>query len=429
MNILDAREYRSKHIEKLRKENPHKTVCILKTNVVGSNKNPIYMRFICRYFREIVINTFKDKLIDMGHTPSLDGDYCFFVMDAKGLLVKERMVEIEESTPLGRLIDIDVYNEKNFSRNDLEIEMRKCLICDGYAHFCSRDKTHSEEEIKEKMLEIIQDFLAEQLTTIAVRAIFNELELYPKYGLVSNIDSGCHTDMNYETFVKSALTIKKYITRYIYEGFNETIDYKKLIKIGLKAEKRMFEATNNVNTHKGLVFLLGLFMPAVSNAIIYDLDIEDLQKTITEISKNIIGNYYENIKEKSNPSNSDLIFMKYGIKGVREEALSGLSIIYEIPEFKNHSDDNKYHEYLLHLMAKLDDTTIIHKNDYQVLKEVQEDMKQVINSGGYINNKQKISHISKQYKLRNISPGGSADMLVIKIIYEEIKHLIEKGEA
>ena len=222
---------------------------------------------MCAFFNDILFNTFEDRVILNGHQFSDDGNYCFFVVDEIGTMVKIRTIEIEEETPLGRLIDIDVYHKKSITRQDLSCEMRKCLICDDYAHLCARTQKHSQAEIHQKMTEIIHNFLKDYITNITIKAIYSELELFPKFGLVSHKDSGCHKDMNYETFVKSTFAIKKYITQYIEEGLKHETDPHLLQKIGLQAEKNMFSATGNINTHKGLIFLLGVFLQALAQTI------------------------------------------------------------------------------------------------------------------------------------------------------------------
>ena len=428
MSILDARESRRAHINTLEEEHPNKTVVILKTNVVGANKNLPYMAFICRHYSKIIASTFQDKILLMGHQLSLDGDYCYFVIDENGLLVKRKMIEIEESNTLGRLIDIDVYNNKSYSRTDLSEARRKCLLCENEAVICARTKAHSEAEIKQEMKSIVQRYLYDYILNITMRSIYNELELYPKFGLVSHIDSGCHTDMDYETFLKSAFAIKKYMGDYINAGFEESMDISHLIKTGLKAEKRMFDVTQNVNTYKGLIFLLGLFLPSITQTIILDEDTEYLVNQIKHIASTVIGDYYVSLSSKKKHSHSDKIYLEHGIKGIREEALNGLKIIFSLPSL-DLNDDASYYNYLFLLMRDLNDTTIIHKTNIATLKEVQQEMAEFMAKGGYEKNKEYINQLSESYKERNISPGGSADMLIIKLIYENLKSLIRKGEA
>ena len=423
--ILEAREERKKHIEELMDQHPNKTIIILKTNVVGENKNPKHLKFICTFFHSIIYNTFLNKVITSGYQYSEDGNYCYFVVDEVGTMVKIRTIDIEESTPLGRLIDLDVYNKKSISRQDLSCEMRKCLICDNYAHICVRNKTHSQEELSEKIKEIIVAFLTQYLTNKTIQAIYSELELYPKFGLVSHKDSGCHKDMNYETFVKSTFAIKKYISEFINEGFQLDIDPMKLQEIGIRAERKMFQVTNEVNTQKGLIFLLGIFLPSIAKTIFLNETTTFLKAQIQSIAKTVIGDYYETVTDKNVLSNGDKIFLEYGLKGIRGEALTGLDLIFNIPSYHNSQDDIKFHNYLIHLMSELNDTNIIHRTNIETLNEVKDTMKKIIQTGGYESNKEEVHSLSNKYITKNISPGGSADMLVIKILYEELKHLIK----
>jgi holo-ACP synthase len=67
------------------------------------------------------------------------------------LEVKVRTVEIENSHPLGRLIDIDVFKPDGIalSRTELGLSQRKCYLCNDVAHNCVRSHKHSTEEIIE----------------------------------------------------------------------------------------------------------------------------------------------------------------------------------------------------------------------------------------------------------------------------------------
>lgn len=425
-DILDAREHRSTHIQQLMDAHPSQSIVILKTNVVGANKNPVHMRFVCAFFNDLVIRTFPGKIRLMGKKKSLDGDYCFYVIDEVGTLVKERTIELEEYNNLGRLIDMDVYHKKPISRQDLQCDMRKCLICDNYAHMCARNKTHTEEEIHTKIQEIIAEFLIEYLSNLTVTSIYSELELYPKFGLVSHRDSGCHTDMNYETFVRSTFAIRRDIEDYIREGCRPAIDINRLVAIGKRAEGHMLQATGGVNTHKGLIFLLGVFLPALANAIIENKTESYLISFIRHISDYIVGDHFERLTPETAKTNGDFIYLEHGLKGIRGEAQSGLKTMFETPSVRHFRDDIVHHEYLIQLMSRLDDTTIVHKAGIDTLREVQSEMKDIIETGGYRNNQDRVKELSESYKERCISPGGSADLLVLKIIYEDVKHLLNQ---
>lgn len=74
-------------------------------------------------------------------------------------VLKKIMVAVEERHPLGRLFDIDVITKegKILSRGGLGYGRRKCLICDSDAKVCSRSRTHSLNELKERMSEMIYE--------------------------------------------------------------------------------------------------------------------------------------------------------------------------------------------------------------------------------------------------------------------------------
>ena len=422
--VLDAREARAAHIKELMDAHPDKTTVILKTNVAGTDKNPPHMRFICAFFNDLMHRTFHRKIQLMGKRNSDDGNYCFYVIDERGAQVKARTIELEESTPLGRLVDLDVYHRTSITRQDLQCEMRKCLLCDNYAHLCARNQTHSADELHAKVKSIVTDFLVDHLTNITIKAIFSELELYPKFGLVSHRDSGCHDDMDYETFIRSTFAIRHDIEDYIRAGLNGDIDANELVAIGKQAERHMFAASGGVNTQKGLIFLLGVFLPTLAEAIYGNHDERQLRQSIAALSDIIVGDHFRTLTEATASTHGDRVYLEYGLKGVRGEAQNGLARIFDMPSWQHFDDDIVHHDYLIHLMSSLDDTTIVHKHDMATLRRVQEQMIDIVNQGGYRYNKERVLKLSEEYKRQGISPGGSADMLVLKIIYDDVRHLL-----
>ncbi len=424
-DILNAREKRALHINELMNTYKDKTIVIIKLNVPGVEKNPRNMGFICRYYYDIVNSTFDSKIVTSKHVKSLDGDYMFFIVSEIGKKVKEKTILIEEQIDLGRLIDIDVYNESAINRSDLLYKNRKCIICDDYAYNCVRSKKHCTEEIHNRFNEIINEFLLELLTHKAVTSMYSELNLFPKFGLVSKQNNGCHKDMNSITFTKSIEAIKPFLKEFILYGIYNENEPLKLQRIGLKAESAMFKATNNINTHKGLIFALGVFLPSITKAILKQDNLEGIQKEVKYISKVVIGDYYKFLQLKTKKTHGDEIYLSYNLKGIRGEALDGFKVLHEIPSYNDVQSTNTYHEYLIHLMSVIDDTTIIHKTNIETLREVKLTFSDLVINGGYTNNQELVKSISIDYINRNISPGGSADLLVLKIIFEELRYLLK----
>ena len=369
--ILDAREQRSKHIKQLIDLNKNRSIAVLKLNVVGENKNPLYMKFLCLLFNQYMNEEFKNKIEKSDKVLSVDGDYMYYIINEKGTIVKERTIYIEDHHYLGRLVDIDVYDEKSISRADMECEMRTCLVCDSYAHICSRNKTHSEEEIQTKVKSIIHENLSPMILNEVITQIYFELDLYPRFGLVSKVDSGSHDDIDFELFMKSTYAIKPYLKQFIEMGLEE-IDPKQLQEIGQKAEQAMFKVTKGVNTQKGLIFALGIFLPAFVKSIINFQDEEYFIQEIKYISEEIIGDYFDTLSNKEIVSHGDQIYLDYGIKGIRGEALKGFKLVFDSVMNKDGSLHDPY-DCLLHFMSQLDDTTIIHRKGLDGLRKVQKE--------------------------------------------------------
>jgi triphosphoribosyl-dephospho-CoA synthase len=102
---------------------------------------------------------------------------------------------------------------------------------------------------------------ANSLADIAVSALLEELDLFPKPGLVSPADCGSHKDMDYALLRRSAESLR--------ESFREIAatpnpGFESLVELGLSAERRMIDATDGINTHRGAIFALGLLVAAAA---------------------------------------------------------------------------------------------------------------------------------------------------------------------
>lgn len=94
-----------------------------------------------------------------------------------------------------------------------------------------------------------------------LRALYAEVALHPKPGLVSFRDSGSHRDMDGRTFLRSIGALRDYFPRIARAG-REDQPFEQLKQLGLAAEAAMLQATGGVNTHRGAIFCLGLLCAA-----------------------------------------------------------------------------------------------------------------------------------------------------------------------
>lgn len=100
-------------------------------------------------------------------------------------------------------------------------------------------------------------------------ALLGEVYATPKPGLVDRRDTGAHRDMNYETFLASTEAITPFMVRMFAEGMDATTSghtpeevFLAIRGIGLEAERAMYAATDGVNTHKGMIFTMGIVLAA-----------------------------------------------------------------------------------------------------------------------------------------------------------------------
>ena len=72
--------------------------------------------------------------------------------------VKQLTVEIEDSSALGRLFDMDVITEAGgISRADLGSGRRKCLLCSEDAKICARGMRHKTEDLLVEIDRILEE--------------------------------------------------------------------------------------------------------------------------------------------------------------------------------------------------------------------------------------------------------------------------------
>lgn len=410
--ILRDREARAQRIELLHKANPDSVIIALRLNIVGGEKNKLNLQWVLWEIEKLISIRLKSKIINKETFESLDGRYVLYTVDGDPLDIKKSMIDIESTSPIGRLVDIDVYTDTSISRTDLNLPKRKCIICGNDADVCVRSKQHPLDEVTDKTDTIAKNALIKIIYDETIDAMIDELKLYPCFGLVSYEDSGAHSDMDYKTFELSIEALKKTVRDYLEAEMDPVI----LNQIGVDAERRMFDATNGVNTHKGLIFLLGVFLPTYKHAIEHQLSKNDMKKYIELITKSIVGDYYTKLHTAN--SHGDEVFIRYNVKGVREICLKGLEEVLE------YDVENPYDK-LVRLMSIVDDTTIIHRFDLKMLKLVQNDMKDFLMMGGYDAHTNLFERLSETYKKRGISPGGSADLWVISTLYDRTRYLIK----
>ena len=274
---------------------------------------------------------------------------------------------------------------------------------------------------------------AHQVASLAQRAILFEVTTTPKPGLVDRFDSGAHKDMDFFTFLSSSSALYKGLYNCTMAGIEfRDNDYSKLLEkirpIGIECENDMFLATKNVNTHKGIIFSLGILCAAAGNLYsnnILLISAETLCNKAALMSKNLVAKDFKEIELKKKLTHGELLYKNYGFKGIRGEVESGFKTVIDktIPIIRNWSFNKDFDkndlflEILLNLMAYSEDTNVVSRGGIEALIYVQNASKKFLEAGSMnqSNAKKKLLVMNDKFIEKNISPGGSADLLAVTI--------------
>lgn len=148
--LLESRDRRAAHQKDLLEKFPGKSLICLTVQLPGPEKRNETSLKIADAGVAAVREAFT---IDYEELMDLDTGYeGYFVVSLPPLDAKRIAVGIEDTHPLGRLMDIDVLHVMpgltgHLSRGDIGLPERRCLLCDRPARYCMRAKTHTTEEL------------------------------------------------------------------------------------------------------------------------------------------------------------------------------------------------------------------------------------------------------------------------------------------
>ncbi len=249
------------------------------------------------------------------------------------------------------------------------------------------------------------------LAQLAENALREELDTTPKPGLVDRDDSGAHRDMDYALMSRGISALRAYFTELAVTA-NTELDAESVRRIGIAAEKAMLEATGGVNTHKGALFCIGLTVSAAASLIANGeaLNEANLRRNISRIAEGI---------PQAEGTHGAEVKRSYRVGGALDCALHGYSALFEdwLPFYRSLKGDAfRNHRTLLRIMSTLDDTNILHRTCPQTLERVKRIALQLCNKF----NVSELQTLNQDFIRENISPGGSADMLSLTILINNI---------
>ena len=284
-----------------------------------------------------------------------------------------------------------------------------------------------------------EESLAYWIASAAVEAMLFEVSATPKPGLVDRDNCGAHDDMDYFTFMTSAAALHSSFDEMVRAGIRcqgkpVTALLPELRHTGVQAERNMFSRTEGINTHKGMIFTLGLLCGCAGwNADKGVLDADTLCLLAAEMCQGICTKEYANLEQKIQLTKGERMYLKYGCKGVRGEVESGyhtvrafsLPVYRELRSGKNDvSVNDALVQTLLHLIAETVDTNIISRHDWETAEYARRCAADVLQCGGILTEQGRtmLGRMDEDFIKRWISPGGCADLLAVTHFLYTLEH-------
>jgi triphosphoribosyl-dephospho-CoA synthase len=255
----------------------------------------------------------------------------------------------------------------------------------------------------------------------AVRALYAEVALDPKPGLVSFRDNGSHLDMNAQTFMRSLFALRHYFPRMVQAGA-ATAPFSALERLGQNAEVRMLAATGGINTHRGAIFGLGLLCASAGQVLAQGLALTPLHLRAV-----LLSTWGEDLSRRARlarlatpTSNGQRVAQRHGLRSAGEQAAQAFPVLFEVtlPALRaallaGIPVRAARVQALFATMAKLDDTNCVHRGGMEGLRYVQASAHEFLELGGVMRADWLVHAQSLHARCveRHLSPGGSADIL------------------
>ncbi len=171
--LLQSRDNRAKHQKDLLGKNPGRSLLCMTVQLPGAEKRNATSLKIARAGVEAIREAFSPEYEELRDLET--GYEGYFLVSLPAPDAKRLACRIEDTHPLGRLMDIDVLvkqAEENYflcsspknqfssvgclSRSDIGLEPRKCLLCGNEVRYCMRAKTHTTEELLARIEEMVE---------------------------------------------------------------------------------------------------------------------------------------------------------------------------------------------------------------------------------------------------------------------------------
>jgi triphosphoribosyl-dephospho-CoA synthase len=268
----------------------------------------------------------------------------------------------------------------------------------------------------------------------AARAsLLDELNTWPKPGLVSPQDAGAHTDMDATVLEAGIEAITPFYALLARAGAQRA-PFARLRAIGLEAERAMLDATGGVNTHRGAIFGLGLLCAAAGRRLrAYSESCEapgldhdpPREQTLGGIVRTSWGREISGAPRLPD-SHGECVRVRYGAGGARAEAAAGFPAVYDIgvpallegKQLAAGDAGAARVQALFRLLSRVQDTNLLHRGGPAGLRLAQEAAWRFLAAGGVgrAGWQGQARSVHAQFVRRRLSPGGCADLLAMSLL-------------
>jgi len=260
------------------------------------------------------------------------------------------------------------------------------------------------------------------LARLATRALWDELALHPKPGLVSFQNAGAHADMDARTFVRSLFALRPHFAAAAVAGAQNAA-FAHLRTIGIAAEAAMLAATGGVNTHRGAIFALGLLIAAVARIEAAEGRPDDASIRAT-LRTTWGAALAAHAPAPGTASHGTLVAARHGAGGARAEAAAAFPAVFDValPALRAARERGADAQHarlaaLFALFACVDDTNVLYRGGAAGLAFVQSCGRAF---GAAADPLAFAMATTRAFVARGLSPGGAADLLAATLFVDAV---------
>ncbi|MBS7543988.1 triphosphoribosyl-dephospho-CoA synthase [Ancylobacter oerskovii] len=265
---------------------------------------------------------------------------------------------------------------------------------------------------------------AERLAALVVDALVAEAVLTPKPGLVDRRGPGAHADIELDTLIASAGALRSCFVQMAQAGEGRAASQElreELARIGRAGEEAMYAVTGGANTHRGAIWALGLLVAAAAGAG-GSVEVDAICDRAGAIAR------HRDRFAPGDDTHGARACRIWRVSGARGEAAAGFPharLAFDVLRRRRAAgagEDEARLDALVAVIARLDDTCLLHRGGRRALRVARLGARAVIAAGGMREpaGRAALMALDRRLLALNASPGGAADMLAAALFLDSL---------